>query len=85
MTGTLHYEGLTKHKPLDLFDPQLVILTEKSNDLINTKTLNKQTGKYRKLELKPDAAQPCQCGPRYDVNTFNKQDTATLYTCMGPS
>ena len=53
-TGLWDFEGITKHKPLEMFHPELVIATEKRNDLVSSKTINRLTGKYMKLELKAD-------------------------------
>ena len=39
-----------------MFHPKLVIATEKRNDLVSTKTMNRLTGKYMKLELKADVS-----------------------------
>ena len=82
--GLWDYEGVTKHKPLEMFHPKLVIATEKRKDLVSSKTMNRLTGKYMRLELKADVSQPCECGAGYEANGYKKQCTATLYTCMGP-
>ena len=78
------FEGVTKHKPLEMFHPELVIATEKRNDLASSKTINRLTGKYMKLELKADVSQQCECGTGYYENVYKKQGNATLYTRMGP-
>ena len=83
-TGLRDFEGVTKHKPLEMFHPELVIATEKRNDLVSSKTINRLTGKYMKLELKADVSQQCECGAGYEGNGYKKQGNATLYTRMGP-
>ena len=83
-TGLWDFEGVTKHKPLEMFHPKFVIATEKRNDLVSSKIMNRLTGKYMKLELKTDVSQPCECGAGYEENGYKKQGNATLYTRMGP-
>ena len=83
-TGLWDFEGVTKHKPLEMFHPELVIATEKRNDLVSSKTINRLTGKYMKLELKADVSQQCECCAGYQENGYKKQGNATLYTRMGP-
>ena len=78
------FEGVTKHKPLEMFHHELVIATEKRNDLVSSKTINRLTGKYMKMELKADVSQKCECGAGYEENGYKKQGNATLYTRMGP-
>ena len=83
-TGLWDFEGVTKHKPLEMFHPELVIATEKRNDLVSSKTINRLTGKCMKMELKADVSQQCECGAGYEENGYKKQGNATLYTRMGP-
>ena len=73
-----------KHKPLEMFHAELVIATEKRNDLVSLKAINRLTGKYMKLELKADVSQQCECGTGYEQNSYKKQGNATMYTRICP-
>ena len=76
--GLWDFKDVTKHKLLEMFNPKLVIATEKRNDLVSSKTINRLTGKYMKLGLKADVSQQRECGTGYEENGYKKQGNATL-------
>ena len=78
------YGGLTKHQPLEMLNPQFVMVTQKRNDIVSSKTINRLTGKYMQLDLKPDVSQECECCAGFEENGYKKQGNATFYTRMGP-
>ena len=56
-----------------MFHPELVIATEKRNDLVSSKTINRLIGKYMKMELKADVSQQCECGAGYEENGYKSK------------
>ena len=81
-TGLWNFPSLTKFKPKDMMDPQLIKYTKKR---IITALEN-----YSGVELKPDAyknntLRMCDCGMGYSQETeYTLKEHSTLYNRMGP-
>ena len=70
-TGLWDYPALSKHKPKEMMDPQLVNSTLECNEIISSKKLNTSTGLYSSFICKPSPFNPdgtpkaCMCGRTY--------------------
>ena len=89
-TGLWDYPALSKHKPKDMMDPELVNATLQRNELISARKLNPSTGLYCSFICKPSpfnpdgTAKPCMCGNQY-VEGSTAIKKGTLYTRLGPA
>ena len=84
-TGLWDYPTLSKHKPKDMMDPELVNATLQRNELISARKLNPSTGLYCSFICKPSpfnpngTVKPCMCGSQY-VEGSTAIKKGTLYT-----
>ena len=89
VTGLWDYPALSKHKPKEMMDPQLVNSTLECNEIISSKKLNTSTGLYSLFIFKPSPFNPdgspkvCMCGHTY-VEGSTPVKKGTLYTRLGP-
>ena len=88
-TGLWDYPALSKHKPKEMMDPQLVNSTLECNEIISSRKLNTSTGLYCLFICKPSkcnedgSPKACMCGHTY-VEGSTPVQKRTLYTRLGP-
>ena len=88
-TGIWDYPALSKHKPKEMMDLQLVNSTLEHNEIISSKKLNTSTGLYSSFiyklsQFNPDGTpKACMCGHTF-VEGSTPTKKGTLYTRLGP-
>ena len=88
-TGLWDYPALSKHKPKEMMDLQLVNSTLECNEITSSKKLNTSTGLYSSFICKPSpfnpdgTPKPCMCGHTY-VEGSALIKNGTLFTRLGP-
>ena len=90
-TGLWDYKALSKHKPYEMMNENLIFYTNERNENVAAQKMNQNTGLYKGIDLKPSAFSEngdplnCHCGSQYgSTATYINTGQAILYTRNGP-
>lgn len=92
VTGLWNFKSLTDHKPKQMMDPILVECTRRRNETCLLQHLQKDTGLYGLILLKPQAYDEqdnpiiCNCGQPFihDDGNYSYKGSGTVYGRTGP-